>query len=99
MAKTKEEEIATAILSVAIANGGLATFKKAYSEIPKLIKLTPHDTALSGKRPGEAMWQQIVRNIKSHFESPDNFINRGYLVHVPRVGYKITDAGRKFLES
>ena len=43
------------------------------------------------------MWQQIVRNIKSHHESENNFIKKGYLTHIPRVGYKITPAGADYL--
>jgi hypothetical protein len=41
------------------------------------------------------MWEQEVRNIKSHFESPSNYIYEGYLEHVPGVGYRVTDRGLK----
>lgn len=45
------------------------------------------------------MWEQQMRNIKSHDKEDDNFIFKGLLIHVPRVGYKITDLGRRFLAS
>ncbi len=44
------------------------------------------------------MWHQLVRNIKSHDKVPGNFINEGYLISIPRVGYRISDSGRAFLE-
>lgn len=44
------------------------------------------------------MWQQLVRNIKSHDKSPGNFIADGYLAHVPNVGYRITGLGEQFLK-
>ena len=43
------------------------------------------------------MWQQIVRNIKSHDRASGNFIANGLLVHVPKIGYRITHAGRDYL--
>jgi len=43
------------------------------------------------------MWHQIVRNIKSHDKSPANFVANGLLIHLPRIGYQITNAGRSFL--
>lgn len=98
LSRATEDDIALAIMKIAAASSsGVATFKKAYSEIPKLVKLTAADNALSDKRPGERMWQQLVRNIKSHHESPNNFINIGLLQHIPRVGYKITSAGHAHL--
>ncbi len=43
------------------------------------------------------MWHQIVRNIRSHHEAEGNAIAEGWLTHVPRGGYKITDAGRRYI--
>jgi hypothetical protein len=54
---------------------------------------------MSGTRPGEPMWHQIVRNIKSHDAANGNFIERGLLEHIPRVGYRITTAGRARLRA
>jgi len=41
---------------------------------------------------------QTVRNLKSHRRSPGNPFFEGLLEDVPR-GFKITDAGRKYLGS
>jgi len=84
-----ETAIAEAIVKIAVANGGLCTYKRAYKEIPNYVSLTPANLAPSIKRPGEPMWHQLVRNIKSHYKTPGNYIHDGHLVHVPRVGYRI----------
>ena len=100
MNRTSEHDISIAVLGIADSRpDGVVTFKRAYSEIPTLINLSAGDLAVSDKRPNEAMWQQLVRNIKSHHTSEENFINLGYLVSVPHVGYRITDAGKAYLQS
>ncbi|MCX7301285.1 MAG: hypothetical protein NTX73_13100 [Rhodobacterales bacterium] len=89
-----------AVLQIASQQpNGVATHQRLRKEIPKLINLTPADLAPSVTRPGEPMWHQIVRNIKSHDKEPGNYIAEGYLEHVPRVGYKITVAGTKHLRA
>ena len=85
-----ENDIARGVVQIAIANGGLCTFKRAYREIPHYVTLNAANTAPSVTRPGEPMWHQLVRNIKSHEKSPGNFIHDGRLIHVPKVGYRIT---------
>lgn len=100
MARTGEREIAIAIMRIADARAdGIATFKRIRDEVPQLVNLTHDDWAESQTRPGEALWYQIARNIKSHHTSEGNFIELGYLQHIPRVGYRITDAGRRYLRS
>ena len=98
MAETSETEIAEVVLRVAAQQPNrVASHRRLRKEVPNLIKLTPADLAPSATRNGEPMWHQIVRNIKSHHEAPGNFIAEGWLMHVPRVGYKITPAGIKRL--
>jgi hypothetical protein len=92
-----ERDIAIGVMQIAAANGGLCTFKRAYREIPSHVRLSPGNLAASVTRPGEPMWHQIVRNVKSHDQASGNFIADGLLVHVPRVGYRITNAGMRFL--
>lgn len=93
-----EDDIAIGVMLIANAQANdICTFKRAYSEIPTVVKLSGGNLAPSETRPGELMWEQLVRNIKSHDKSPDNFIRRGLLEHVPRVGYRITPKGRKYL--
>jgi len=84
-----ETDIARGVVQIANANSGLCTFKRAYREIPNHVQLDKANLAPSATRPGEPMWHQIVRNIKSHDTTPGNFIHDGRLVHVPRVGYRV----------
>lgn len=84
-----ENDIALGVVKIAKANGGVCTFKRAYREIPNYVKLNAANTAPSATRPGEPMWHQLVRNIKSHHQTPSNFIYAGHLTHVPRVGYRV----------
>ena len=96
MAKTTENTIAEAVLRIAAKQpNGIATFHRLRKEIPHLVALTGDDLAPSTTRYGEPMWHQIMRNIKSHSQAEGNYIQSGYLEHVPRVGYKITQLGRK----
>ncbi|MEW6597480.1 MAG: hypothetical protein AB1429_08290 [Pseudomonadota bacterium] len=85
----EENDIAKGIIEIAKANNNLCTFKRAYKEIPHYVKLSAQNTAPSLKRPGEPMWHQLVRNIKSHYKTPGNYIYAGYLIHVPKVGYRL----------
>lgn len=95
---SEERNIAIAVMRIAAAQANsLCTFKRAYQEVPNHLILSPALSALSVTRPGEPMWHQIVRNIKSHDRTMGNFIAEGYLVHIKNVGYKITDAGRAFI--
>ena len=95
---TIENKIALGVLKIAAGQpNGLASFRRCRSDIPKHVNLDAADTAPSQTRKGEQMWHQIVRNIKSHAKDEGNYINEGLLEHVPRVGYRITAAGRKRL--
>jgi hypothetical protein len=94
----QERDIALGVMQIAASqSNGLCTFKRAYREMPSRVNLSSANLAPSVTRPGEPMWHQIVRNIKSHDQTSGNFIANGLLVHVPRIGYRITDAGRRAL--
>lgn len=84
-----ENDIADGIVTIAKANKGLCTFKRAYLEVPNHVALSADNVAPSLKRPGEPMWHQLVRNIKSHDKSAGNYIHDGHLIHVPKVGYRV----------
>lgn len=100
MTTTNEHEISAATLRIAgMQANGVATFRRLRAEIPSQISLTSADWEPSTTRNGEPMWHQLVRNIKSHFMIEGNYIAEGLLEHVPRVGYKITHAGRHRLAS
>lgn len=91
MALTPEDVLASLVAEIAkSAFNGIATFDMCYDRIPQMITLTPEDLAPSGPRNGEPLWKQRVRNIKSHDDSPNNYIELGILEHVPGVGFKIS---------
>ena len=95
-----EAEIGLATLRLAATqSNGVATFHRLKRETPDYVKLSAEDWEQSTTRPNEPMWQQIIRNIRSHDKAPGNIISEGFAVHVPRVGYRITDAGRTHLKN
>jgi hypothetical protein len=92
-----EEDVATAALRVLAARPkGEASMQTLKREIPKQMKLSAADQVQSKTRPAEEMWEQQIRNITSHFESPGNYICEGYLERIPG-GLRITAAGRKLI--
>lgn len=98
MSRTSEHEIGLAVMRIAEAqHNGIATHARVRKQLPDLVNLSTDDWAESPTRPGEPMWHQIVRNIRSHHTTEGNFIETGYLEHIPRVGYRITEAGRRYL--
>lgn len=97
--RTTEYEMSVVVMRSAAAKpGGYVTLDELRIEIPHYIPLTSGDLEYSTTRPGERLWEQLLRNIQSHHKSPNNFICRGYLEHIPGGGYAITEEGRKFLK-
>lgn len=93
-----EEDVA--LIAVAIGaerTDGIASYSALRREVPKRYALSSMDLVQSVTRPCEKIWEQKIRNIKSHYEAEGNFIYEGYLTHVPRIGYRVTDLGRKLL--
>lgn len=43
-----------------------ATFAELREEIPRHVKLSRTDRTKSPSRPGEELWEQIIRNLVSH---------------------------------
>ncbi len=99
-AHASEHTISIAVLRIAASQpNGVATFNRLKKQIPDLVNLTMADLSISETRPNEPMWHQIVRNIKSHEGSENNYITEGYLESVPRVGYRVTAAGKIHLNN
>lgn len=84
MARTTETEIAKVVVEI-LEDGrtGEATIAELIEEIPNRMTLSAEDLANSTTRPGEAVWEQQVRNITSHKASPGNAVHDGKLVVVP----------------
>lgn len=95
-----EQDIALGVMQVAASRSdGVATFKRCRAKLPDILPFSQDDNALSGTRPGETMWHQQVRNIRSHHDADGNAVEKGYLEHLPKRCYRITDAGRTHLKA
>jgi hypothetical protein len=96
--RTTEREISTAIMQIAAEReDGYVTLNELREEIPKRINLTAGDKQPSQTRPGELLWEQLLRNVQSHHNSKGNFIHEGYLEHIKGGAYRITEKGREAL--
>jgi hypothetical protein len=73
---------------------GEATVEILKAELPKHITLSADDQAGSQTRTNEEMWEQQVRNLKSHGMTAGNIFNEGYVTPLARGVWQITAAGR-----
>lgn len=97
--RVTEVEVGIAVLRIAASRpDGTATFQCLKKEMPDYLNLSHEDQTQSLTRPNEELWEQQIRNIKSHSEAEGNIICEGYATHVPRVGYRITDSGKRYLQ-
>lgn len=97
--RTSEREISIAVLQILIGcPSGAATLPELRQQLPHHIAFTDEDNELSDTRPAERMWEQVLRNIQSHHDTPGNFIYEGLLRHLDGGGYAITAAGRRFVD-
>ncbi|MCY4261326.1 MAG: hypothetical protein OXC91_13820 [Rhodobacteraceae bacterium] len=98
--RTGEREMSIAVMRfLAHQPFGEASHEEIREAIPYYTALTEDDMKPSTTRDGEELWEQIGRNIRSHKDSPNNFIFLGYLDSVPGGGLRITEEGRAYLES
>ena len=94
MAKTSEPKLGMAVMQVLAASpDGEATVRTLIKDIPNYVKLTAQDKEQSPTRPAEQMWEQRVRNLKSHYKTRGNVINEGFVAHIGRGRYRLTKAG------
>ena len=69
--KTTEPVLGQAVLKVlADEPNETATIRTMVKRVPDFLALTDEDQIPSGKRVGERMWEQRVRNLKSHDKTP-----------------------------
>lgn len=93
--RVTENDVAFAIVQIAKTKpNDIATFDQCREEVPDYLDLSVADLAQSPTRANEKVWEQQIRNIQSHHASPGNYICDGYLEHVPKVGYRVTAAGK-----
>jgi hypothetical protein len=92
--RASEADIAFAILVIAAFQpNGIASFRRLRREIPIHVRLSELDMSPSITRPNEELWMQKIRNIRIHRDVPGNFIHNGFLIHIPHVGFQITESG------
>ncbi len=97
--RTTEAELSAVVLEILYMRpNGRASVQQLIAEIPGRLVLTPEDQLQSDTRPNEQVWEQRVRNIRSHHTNAGNFIAEGLLVAVDG-GYEITPMGRLRVEN
>ena len=72
---------------------GEGTVKTLVKHVPEYVALTDEDRLPSEKRPNEEMWEQRVRNLKSHDKTPGNVIAEGFVEPIGKGKYCLTEAG------
>lgn len=97
--RVPEAAVAWAILEAAAArDDGFISYADLRSELPAFLPpLTDADRFFPLSHPKQCRWHQTIRNVATHSTVRGNPINRGWLIHVPREGFKITPAGRQRL--
>lgn len=99
MAKTSETDLGLAVMQVLASRpNGQATMRVLIKRVPDFIQLTPEDREPSGKRIHEEMWEQRVRNLKSHDKTEGNILGEGFVERLVRGTYMLTETGRLRLQ-
>ena len=94
MAHTPEPKIGLAVMRVlATSPNGTASVQTLVICVPDYVDLTKDDLQPSLTRPNEAVWEQRVRNLKSHDKTPGNVIALGFVERAGRATYRLTEAG------
>lgn len=100
MALTTETKLGLAVMRVLASEPNYeATVRTLIKRVPNFINLTTNDQATSRTRPNEEMWEQRVRNLKSHFKTSGNVIGEGFVAHIGRGRYALTKAGQLHLKN
>src|SRR4051812_29424074 len=98
MPRIAEHDVGIGVLNVLAAQPyGRATVQKIKREMPNHVALSAQDQAPSLTRRGEELWEQQVRNLKSHSNTPGNIFRDGYVRQIARGLWEITGPGRRRL--
>lgn len=96
MSDVTENEIAEAVARILSATvSGEASLAYLKRRVPDFVRLSASDLEESTTRKGEPLWEQRLRNIKSHYKTEGNFIAEGYLTAPSRGRLRVTEAGRQ----
>lgn len=92
--RIEEDDIARVVLAIrADQPNGRATVSKIRSQLPNYTHLSSSDKAGSVTRAHEELWEQQVRNLKSHDKTPGNIFHDGYVRWVSKGVWELTDLG------
>lgn len=91
-----EAEIGDAVLRIlAKRKNGEATVATIRKRLPGEVRLSLGDQAGSPTRGNEELWEQQVRNLRSHSKTDGNPFKEGYLVNPSRGLWKLTPSGNQ----
>jgi hypothetical protein len=98
--RISEAEVGFAVLKI-LANspGGTASVDLLKNELPNHVELSEVDQSHSDTRPNEQIWEQQIRNLKSHDSTDGNLFKEGFIEQASKGVWRITDAGRLHLEN
>lgn len=83
--RVTETDVAEAVVKyLKGASGNSATIRQIKKALPNYLNLSAADREQSDTRPNEELWEQQVRNIVSHRNTPGNFVHDGRLIYSPR---------------
>jgi hypothetical protein len=88
MAKKSEGKLGLAVMQVLAECPGYEATVRTLKNVPNHIKLTADDQLESVTRPNEEMWEQRVRNLKSHSGTPGNVLAEGFVLYLGRGGQR-----------
>ena len=97
--RTTEKQIAEAVLSIlSMSPNGEATILNLKQRMPHFVDLTEQDRQMSKTRPGEELWEQLLRNIISHYRSRGNIIAEGLVTQANRGKLRLTQKGAQHVK-
>lgn len=97
--RLEESEVNRVVLQI-LANqpNGRALVRTIRKETPKYIKLTLGDRADSFTRRNEQLWEQQVRNLRSHQMNSGNIFREGFVISPRRGVWELTHSGWAYVK-
>jgi len=94
LGRLEETELNSVVLRILASQpNGRAPVRVIRQETPKYIRLTLGDKADSVTRRNEKLWEQQVRNLRSHQTSKGNVFYEGLVTTARRGVWELTGAG------
>lgn len=98
MPRVSEKRVGIAVLQILAGRpNGEATVEVLKAELPNHIALSADDQEGSTTRTNEELWEQQVRNLKSHDKTFGNIFHDGFVEIVARGVWRITSTGRAYI--